>query len=165
MSDPLMLVFPREEVESQNLGPLLRRFGPEKLPRGRDLGRMMNTFHFAVNGFDDDPHEVYAIESVRRYYQRLQRDWPYAFYFCDLGGESLMMLTMCCMGNLTGRKREGEALASVEIDPMELLRFISGNWGPMNSMCERAGMSERAIYERTGAIMRYYGLPFDVPGP
>jgi hypothetical protein len=76
-----------------------------------------------------------------------------------------MMLTMCCMGNLTGRKREGEALASVEIDPMELLRFISGNWGPMNSMCERAGMSERAIYERTGAIMRYYGLPFDVPGP
>ena len=165
MNDPLMLIFPREEVESQNIAPLLRRFAPDKLPKGRELAAMMNTFHFAVHGYDDDPHEVYAIAAVRRYYQKLHREWPYAFYFCDLRGESLMMLTTCCMENLSGHKREGEPLARVEIDPMELLRFIMAGWAPMNAMCERAGLSERAIYDRSKAIMHYYHLPFDVPPP
>ena len=69
MNDPVMLVFPCEEVEAQNVAPLLRRFAPDKLPRGRDLAAMMSTFHFAVHGYDDDPHEVYAIAAVRGYYQ------------------------------------------------------------------------------------------------
>jgi hypothetical protein len=165
MNDPLMLVFPREEVESLNLRPLLRRFSFHRLPVGRELAGMMDTFHFAVHGFDDDPHEVYAIESVRQYYQKLHKEWPYAFYFCDLRGESLMMLTMCCLNNLSGRKREGEPLAQVEIDPMELLQFIMAGWAPMNEICERAGLSERAIYDRSKAIMHYYNLPYDVPPP
>ena len=165
MNDPLMLIIPREEVEAQNVAPLLRRFAPDKLPRGKELAAMMNTFHFAVHGYDDDPTEVYAIPAVRKYYQKLHREWPYAFFFCDLRGESLMMMTMCCMENLTGKKHAGAPLAQVEIDPMELLKFIMAGWAPMNEMCDRAGMSERAIYDRSKAIMNYYHLPFDVPPP
>ena len=164
-SEPMMLIFPRPEVEAGNLAPLLLRFSPEKLPKGKELAAMMDTFHFAVHGSDDDPHEVYAIAAVRKFYQKLHREWPYAFFFCDLRGESLMMLTMCCMENLSGRKQEGEALAQVEIDPIELLGFIMKGWGPMNEMCERAGLSERAIYDRSKAIMEYYHLPYDVPPP
>lgn len=33
-----------------------------------------------------------------------------------------------------------------------------------NEMCERAGMSERQIYERTKAVFGYFNLPFDVQG-
>ena len=46
-----------------------------------------------------------------------------------------------------------------------LLRSIMKGWVPMNEMCERAGFSERAIYDRSKAIMGYYHLPFDVPPP
>ena len=67
MSAPTILIFPRPELEAGNLAPLLRRFAPEKLPAGRDLAAMMNTFHLAVDGFDDDPHEVYAIAAVRKW--------------------------------------------------------------------------------------------------
>ena len=165
MSDPMMLIFPRPEVEAGNLAPLLRRFSPDKLPVGKELAGMMSTFHFAVDGWDDDPHEVYAIAAVRKFYQKLHREWPYAFFFCDLRGESLMMLTMCCLDNLEGQTKAGEALSQVQIDPKELLQFIMQGWGPMNKMCERAGFSERAIYERSKAIMGYYHLPFDVPPP
>lgn len=165
MSDPMFLIFPRPEVEAGNLAPLLRRFGPDKLPKGKELAAMMSTFHFAVDGYDDDPHEVYAIAPVRRFYQKLHREWPYAFFFCDLRGESLMMLTMCCLDNLDGTTKAGEALSQVQIDPRELLQFIMKGWAPMNEMYERAGFSERAIYERSKAIMGYYGLPFDVPPP
>ena len=30
----------------------------------------------------------------------------------------------------------------------------------MNEMCERAGMSERQIYDRTKAVIEYFNLPF-----
>ncbi len=53
----------------------------------------------------------------------------------------------------------------MEIDLRELLQFIMAGGGPMNEMCERAGISERAIYERSKAIMSYYHLPFDEPPP
>ena len=165
MSEPTILIFPRPELEAGNLAPLLRRFAPDKLPMSKELAAMMSTFHFAVDGWDDDPHEVYAIAPVRKFYQKLHREWPYAFFFCDLRGESLMMLTMCCLDNLEGQTKAGEALSQVQIDPRELLQFIMNGWGPMNEMCERAGMSERAIYDRSKAIMGYYHLPFDVPPP
>ena len=76
-----------------------------------------------------------------------------------------MMLTMCCLENLSGTKRVGEVQAKVEIDPMELLRFIMKGWWPMNEMCDRAGLSERAIYDRSKAIMEYYHVPYNVPPP
>ena len=53
----------------------------------------------------------------------------------------------------------------MQIEPSKLLRLIMKGWAPMNEMCERAGFSERAIYERSKAIMGYYHLPFDVPPP
>jgi len=32
-------------------------------------------------------------------------------------------------------------------------------------MCERAGMFEARIYDRTKAVFEYFGLPFDTPPP
>ena len=57
----------------------------------------MGRFNFIVHGYDDDPHEVYAIEAIRTFYQTLNRRWPYWFFFCDLRGEGLKMMMACCM--------------------------------------------------------------------
>lgn len=46
-----------------------------------------------------------------------------------------------------------------------LVRWLSAGFAPMNAMCERAGMSERAIFERTKALFEYFDLPFDAPAP
>jgi hypothetical protein len=37
----------------------------------------------------------------------------------------------------------------VQINPLEVVQFISGGFVPMNEMCERAGMSGCQIFERT----------------
>jgi len=60
MNDPVMLVFPREEVEAQNVAPLLRRFAPDKLPRGRDLAAMMPEGICSVNV----PPRGHGVEAV-----------------------------------------------------------------------------------------------------
>ena len=39
----------------------------------------------------------------------------------------------------------GDPKAAVEYDQMDLINFISKNFGPLNAMMERAGMSEMDI--------------------
>ncbi len=48
---------------------------------------------------------------------------------------------------------------------MELLDFLRAGFGPMNSLCERAGMFEDRIHARAKAIFEYFKLPFDAPPP
>jgi hypothetical protein len=47
----------------------------------------------------------------------------------------------------------------VECQPLEMLDFIRRDFVPMNAMCERAGMFEDRIEQRTQAIFEYFGLP------
>ena len=48
---------------------------------------------------------------------------------------------------------------------MELLRFVGDDFRPMNAMCDQAGLSERAIYDRTKDVMEFFEFPSDVPPP
>ena len=51
---------------------------------------------------------------------------------------------------------------TVACDPFDLLNLLKRDFAPMNLMCERAGMFEDRIYDRTKAIFEYFSLPFDV---
>jgi hypothetical protein len=53
-----------------------------------------------------------------------------------------------------------DADSEVAYDPSELLGFLGRHFGPMNEMCERAGLSESAIYTRTKRVFKYFDLPF-----
>ena len=85
--------------------------------------------------------------------------------FCDLGTETLTMMTLCLMPSFSGFKRLGDPVAAVEYDPMELIDFIQENFVPLNTMMERAGMSELDIYNRTRDVFLHYGLPYASPPP
>jgi hypothetical protein len=163
--EPIILVFPRAEIEPLNLAPFLRRYGTKVLPRGKALAGLMGRFNFIVHGYDDDPQEIYAIEPVRALYRKLWEEWPYWLFFCDLQTEGLMMMTVCCLTKFSAAKKAGEPETRVEVDPLELLRFVSKGFMPMNEMFERADQAEMAIYSRTKAVMEYFGFPFDEPPP
>ncbi len=75
------------------------------------------------------------------------------------------MLTLCMMPNLTSFKRLGEPMAKVAFDPLELLRFISRNFVPLNMMMERAGMSEMDIDNRSRDVFHHFHLPYDSAPP
>ena len=162
-SDSIMLVLPRSEIESLNFRPFLGRFGLSALPCDAELAALMGRFEFMVHGYDDEPEEIYAVEDIRRFYRQLWQEWPYWLYFCDLRSEGLMMMTLCCLDHLSGAKRVGQPSAQVLLDPVELVRFVSGGFGPMNEMFERSGAPERAIYDRTRQIFEYFNLPADMP--
>ena len=165
MHDAILYQFSRDLVEVDDATDFLKRFGRYRLPVGRQLGVMMNHLALFIEGYDDDPREIYAIPEVRKFYQQLWERWPYWLYFCNLDTENLMMMVMCCLDSLDALKVQGREQVQVSLEPLEILQFISGGFVPMNEMCERAGMSERQIFDRTKAVFEYFNLPFIEQAP
>ena len=165
MKDLICYQFSRDRVEASDAKDFLSRFGKRSLPTGKKLETMMNSVALMIEGYNHDPREIYAIPEVRSFYKQLWQRWPYWLYFCNLDTENLMMMVMCCLDSLDALKVQGQPQVQVQINPMEVVQFISGGFVPMNEMCERAGMSERQIFERTKAVFEYFNLPFDAGPP
>ena len=159
--DLILYQFSRDRVEARDAKDFLSKFGKSSLPTGKKLESMMNSVALMIDGYNHDPREIYAIPEVRAFYKQLWEVWPYWLYFCNLETENLMMMVMCCLESLDALKVKGQSQVKVSISPLDVVRFISGGFVPMNEMCERAGMSERQIFERTKAVFEYFNLPFD----
>ena len=108
--DAVMVIFSEPQVRHCKTAHFLKTFGPAALPKGPELAAMMGKFQFLVEGWNDDPQELYSIPEARKFYQHLHRVWPYWFYFCDLRTETLTMMTLCLLPNISGFKRLGEKL-------------------------------------------------------
>ena len=165
MSDLILYQFSRDRVEAGDAKNFMSRFGDSSLPKGKKLEAMMNSVALMIDGYNHDPREIYAIPEVRAFYKQLWEVWPYWLYFCNLDTENLMMMVMCCLESLDALKVKGQSQVKVSISPLEVVQFISGGFVPMNEMCERAGMSEHQIYNRTKAVFEYFNLPFDAGPP
>lgn len=163
--DVVFYQFSRDRVECGDFSHFLSTFGVDRLPDGRALAAMMNRLILAVDGYNDDPREVYLIPEVRRFFDSLNQEWPHLLYFANLDTENFQSVVMCLLPSIATIKRDGSAVAGVEYDRLELVRWLSAGFAPMNAMCERAGLSERAIFERTKALFEYFDLPFDAPAP
>lgn len=163
--DIIFFQFSRPKVERCDFSHFLGLYAPDKLPTGSRLRETMDRMIFVISGYDDDAREVHTIPEVRRFYTAFHQAWPYWLYFCDLHTEALKMMVMCCLPSFAAMKVDGSPNVAVKYDPLELLRFVSNDFGPMNTMCERAEMPERMIYDRSKAIFEYFGMPFNVEPP
>ncbi len=163
--DIIYYQFCRPKVERCGFSHFLDLYAPDKLPTGRRLREMMDRTIFVVDGYDDDTREVHTIPEIRRFYTAFHQAWPYWLYFCNLHTEALKMMVMCCLPSVAAIKVDGKPNVAVEYKPLELLHFVSDDFGPMNVMCERAEMPERMIYDRSRAVFEYFGMPFDAEPP
>jgi hypothetical protein len=163
--DLIFYQFSRSKVERGDFEHFLDLYAPDKLPTGRRLREMMNTLMFVIEGYDHDPREIHSIPEIRRFYTAFHQAWPYWLYFCNLETEALQMMVLCCLPSIAAIKVDGRPNVAVNYDRLELLHFISNDFGPMNAMCDRAEMFERLIYGRTKALFEYFDLPFDAEPP
>ena len=164
-SDALIYQFSRLKVERGDFSHFLGLYAPDNLPTGRGLRQMMNSFVFCVQGWDSDPREIHLIPEVRRFYCAFHEAWPYWLYFCNLDVDTLRAMVLCCMPSIEAMQVDGQTEVKVTCDPLDLLDFLKRDFLPMNLMCERAGMFERYIHDRTKAVFEYFGLPFDAEPP
>jgi len=164
-SDVIFYQFSRSKVERGDFSHFLSLYAPERLPTGRRLRELMDSFVFCVEGYDADPREIHSIPEVRRFYAAFHQAWPYWLFFCNLDTEALKMMVMCCLPALAALQVDGRSEVAVTYDPLDLIGFLKHDFGPMNALCERAEMLETLIYQRTKRVFEYFGLPFDAAPP
>ena len=157
--DLIVYEFSRPRIERLDFSHFLSLYG--KPPSGHTLRALMNRFLFCMQGYDDDPREVYFIPEVRRFYRAFHATWPFCLFHLNLDQDGLRTVVLCCLDSLTGVKRDGVSMCGVEFDPLELVRFLADCLPPMNWLCERAGMSEVEIDQRSREIFQYFDLPYD----
>ena len=161
--DLIFYQFSRSKVERGDFSHFLNLYAPDKLPAGRRLRELMNRFMFGIEGWDDDPREIHTIPEIRRFYSAFHAAWPYWLYFCNLEMDTLRAMTMCCLPDINVMQKVGEIQVAVTCEPLDLLNFLKQDFLPMNLMCERAGMFEERIFDRTKTVFEYFGMPFE-PG-
>ena len=163
--DIIFYQFSRDKVERGDFSHFLSLYAPDKLPTGRRLRLMMNSIVFGIEGYDDDPREIHSIPEIRRFYTAFHEAWPYWLYFCNLEVDVLRAMVLSCLSSITAMKVDGQPNVKVDYDRVELVHFIGKDFIPMNEMCERAGMFERLIYDRTKDVFEYFDLPFNAASP
>ena len=163
--DLILYQFSRSKVERCDFGHFLSLYAPDKLPEGRPLRDMMNCFVFCIEGWDSDPREIYLIPEIRRFYSVFHEAWPYWLYFCNLDGDTLRSMVMCCLPDVSTMQVDGNNKVAITFDPLDVLNFIKHDFMPMNAICDRGQMSERGIYDRSEAVFEHFGLPFDAEPP
>ena len=163
--DIIFYQFSRDKVECGDFSHFLSLYAPDKLPTGRRLRLMMNSLLFGIEGYDDDPREIHSIPEIRRFYMAFREAWPYWLYFCNLDEDVLRAMVFCCLPSIRALKVDGQPNMVVDYDRFELVQFISKDLLSMNAICERAGMFERVIYDRSKAVFEYFNLPFNATPP
>ena len=161
--DLIFYLFSRSKVERSDFSHFLGLYTLDKLPAGRRLREMINCFMFCVEGWDNDPREIHTIPEIRRFYASFHEAWPYWLYFCNLEADTLKAMVACCLPSINTTQVDGRIQVAMTCDPMVILNFLKEDFLRMNVICDRAEMFEERIYDRTIAVLEYFGLTFDVP--
>ena len=157
----IVFEFSREKVEQLDFRRFLELFTLERMSK-EQLREAMGSLALCVAGWETDEREIYLIPEIRRFFQELHKQWPFSLFFLNLDHDSLRLLVFSCMDNLTTIKVDGRAECGVEFDPVVVATFLGDAFPAMNLLCDRAGLPEPRVFERTRQIFDYFQLPFDI---
>ena len=147
--DTLFLMASRAEVEANDIAPSLQSLQqlltPENVPRFR------RRLWFGIDGYDDDPRELYEIDEVRRWMRKLDEQFPFWFYFSWLGPKSTLRMIVMCLceyENVPGGKR-----------PVlnDMLKFMTEHFQALNDFCAFHGVPESELETISKEIGSYFG--------
>ena len=149
--DFLTVMVSRETVEAGDIAPALGSLSA--LIESRETARhFLGQVDLAIDGYNDDPRELFEVPEVRAYLAALDEQFPYWFPFLSLDTEALKLVTF----SLCDIERVASGL--VEIDPEDLRDFLVRHFGAMNRLFELYELGEDLNEKISEAINDYYGL-------
>jgi hypothetical protein len=144
----LLLKGSRKEVEAGDISGALASLN--KLLKPEVALRLKGRLSFGIDGYDDDPLELFEIPEVRYWIQQLCLQFPYWFYFMNLGPASTLKLiafSLCKYEKVPGGK-------AIPLD--ELQKFLIFNFKAMNALSEELGESKEENDRRAREINQYF---------
>jgi hypothetical protein len=146
ISEPVFLMFSRRQVETSDIDePLQFLRGLTANPRAalEYCGRIS----LIVDGYNDDPREIFEVPEVRAFIKSIDQQWPYWFFFLSQADDSIKMLESCLCDTI----EVIPGVASIDLEQME--RSLVRHFGAMNRLCEAMNVPEAKIEEISEGII------------
>jgi hypothetical protein len=135
MTEPVVLLISRREVEQADLASVLSRLKVFLATR-EDAWRYRGQMTLVVDGYNHDPRELVDIPEVRSLLRRLEAEWPYWAFFFNQVDDSIKLLLSC----VAGSRYLGNG--AVEMDADLVAAAMARAFGGMNSVFERFNFPE-----------------------
>jgi len=100
-----------------------------------------------VDGYNDDPREIFEVPEVRAFIKSIDQHWPYWFFFLSQADDSIKMLESCLCDTI----EVIPGVASIDLEQME--RSLVRHFGAMNRLCEAMNVPEAKIEEISEGII------------
>jgi hypothetical protein len=135
VTDPIILMFSRRQVETCDVDEPLELL--RSLTADRDVAiEFCGRISLVVDGYNDDPRELFEIPEVRAYIKRLDQAWPYWFFFLSQADESIKLLESCLCETI-------EVVPGVtSIDLEQLERSLARHFAAMHRLGEELDLPE-----------------------
>lgn len=146
ISEPVFLMFSRRQVETSDIDePLQFLRGLTANPRAalEYCGRIS----LIVDGYNDDPREIFEVPEVRAFIKSIDQQWPYWFFFLSQADDSIKMLESCLCDTI----EVIPGVASIDLEQME--RSLVRHFGAMNRLCEAMNVPEEKVEEISEGII------------
>jgi hypothetical protein len=135
LTEPVVLLISRREVEQANLASVLSRLKVFLATR-EDAWRYRGQMTLVVDGYNHDPREPVDIPEVRTLLRRLEAEWPYWAFFFNQVDDSIKLLLSC----VAGSRYLGNG--AVEMDADLVAAAMARAFGGMNTVFERFNFPE-----------------------
>lgn len=138
------LTVSRVHAESANLEPVLAMLrtrgilNPLANPAEK-LRQLRASQGILIDGYNQDPRELYLIPEVRRYWQELYKAWPQSLYFLSPKTGSLQLLVLSHI-DFKATKRDLDSQVILRIPSDQVISFLT-NSTPYLELCEAAGFT------------------------
>ena len=146
--DHLVLTSSRAEIEAGDVAHASATL--HKLLMPGNVKRLKGRLIFGIRGYDDDPRELFEIAEVRTWMEALSQEFPYWFYFMDLGPRSTLSLVAFCL--CSWEKVPGGKV----IPPEGLQNFLRAHFAAMNRLAKSLGETQEEIDARSREILTFF---------
>jgi hypothetical protein len=148
--DNLVLMGSRAEVEAGNIKHASAML--QKLLTPENASRLKGRLIFGIRGYDDDPRELFEVPEVRTWMEELDREFPYWFYFMDLGSRSTLSLVAFCLCRW-------EKVPGGKMIPLgDLQVFVVNHFVAMNRLAASLGETQEEVDRRSREITAFFFL-------
>jgi hypothetical protein len=146
VSEPVFLMFSRRQVEACDIAePLefLSSLTADPLLAHDYCGRIS----LVVDGYNDDPREIFEVAEVRAFVKALDQQWPYWFFFLSQADDSIKLLESC----LCDAIEVIPGVVSIDVEQME--RSLVRHFAAMDRFCEAINLSAEKIEEISEGVI------------
>jgi len=154
----LGIAVPRTDVESGDITYTLDALN--RIRNSRVLSRKyQENIDLSIFGYDEEPRELFELPEVRRWMEKLDRNFPYWLYFLSKDSRSLAFVALCLCDYSIDRQTP-----MIEIESKSLSTFLNKHFPAMNEICHSLGLDETEVFELSNRVAKFF-FPEYEPAP